>query len=171
MEEFEKNEPLWDVTFIPTEEELYTALSTGGVRKASKTRLIVQSVLLLAVALWCVLPLFFGGKGDYMLAGVAVAVCVAMWVVPPLKMKADARNGAAAGVAVRMRVYEQALGFGEGESFLAVPFAEITCYTASKQLTLAVQDELVPVPCRALSAEGYAFLAARLNKQEETEHV
>lgn len=159
MSELTNTQPLWELSYAPTAEELYIALRSGETRKASKTRLIVQSVILAAVALWCVLPLFFGGKGDVMLAGVAVAVCVAMWLVPPLKMKADAKNAAAVEQRVCMRVYAQGLSFGQGETVTEIPFAEITCYQAPEQLTLAIRQELVPVPYRVLSEECRQFLA------------
>lgn len=155
-----ENQPLWEILVAPTVEEYYESLKVGEPRKAGKTRLVVQSAVLAAVALWSLLPVFFGGTADYMLIGVAVAVCAAMWLVPPLKRKADAKNAVAAGATVRCYVWEEGLSFGfDGEVF---PYHSLRGYLSPDQLTVAVDDALIPLPFRRMSEDCRAFLLERL---------
>lgn len=164
MNENREETPLWELKFKPTAEEYYEALCAGGVRKAGKTRLIVQSVILAVVAIWCVAPVFFGGTGDYTLAGVAVAVALCMWLVPPLKMKSDAKNAAAADITVRVKVFADGVQFGENEPFA---FEALTGYVSADQLTLSIETDCIPLPFRAMSEECRLFLLETIKVAED----
>lgn len=156
--------PRYDVRVTLTEEELYEALKATAPRKAGKTRIIFQTVLLGVVFVWCLSPLFFGGKPDVMLCGVAAAVCAAMWLVPPLKIKSDARAMARSLAPFRLRVYDTGLGFGEEPTFLC--FEELRAIKAEQQVTLSAQGDLLVVPRRVLDEETWGFLCAAFPTEE-----
>ncbi len=164
MEEQFLDAPRYDVRITLTEEELYEALKTTAPRKAGKTRIIFQTVLLAAAFVWCLSPLFFGGKPDIMLCGVAAAVCAAMWLVPPLKMKSDARAMAKSMAPYRLRVYDTGLGFGEEPTFLR--FEELRVFKSEQQLTLFAQGDVLAVPRRVLDETTWAFLCDAFPKEE-----
>lgn len=153
-----------DVYVTLTEEELYEALKATAPRKAGKTRIVFQTVLLVVVFVWCLSPLFFGGKPDITLCGVAAAVCAAMWLVPPLKMKSDARSMAKSLSAFRLRVYDTGLGFGEEPTF--VKWDEMRAYVSDRQVTLQGSGDLLVVPRRVLNEETWGSLCAALPTEE-----
>ena len=129
-------------------------------------RLIVQTAILAAVALWSVLPVCFGGTADYMLAGVAVAVALCMWLVPPLKLKSDARHAAAAQIRIAVRVFADCLQFGSSEPF---SFDTLSGYVSERGLILSLDNERILLPFRAMPPACRAFLLDKYKEKQQDE--
>lgn len=163
----EAETPRWDVWITPSADEWQRGFYWGNPRSAGRVRLTVQTVLLSAVLLWSLSPLLFGGKPDVFLAAVAAAVCAAMWLVPPLKRKADARAMASSGHTFRLRVYEEGLVFGEEEHAATLPFDKIRAVKEESVLVLFYREEVLVVPRRALPDEGWRFLVETLPDREK----
>lgn len=167
----EENALLWfDVVLTATEEELLDGLQRAGLRRASNTRLIVQSILLAAVAAWSLVAFFGDGMTEpasLIIAMIALVIIPVMWLVPNAQMKSMARQMGESETKPHMWVFEDGLDFGDtppanayyeySSVFAAAPEEGATLETLVLRFR---SDEVVVVPRRLLSDEQWERLLA-----------
>lgn len=162
---------IWfDVVLTATEEELFDGLQRAELRRASNARLIVQSIVLAAVAAWSLIAFFGDGMTETMsliIAIIALGIIPVMWLVPRAQMKSMARQMGESDTKPHMWVFEDGLDFGDTppanayydfSSVFAVPPEEGAAF---ETLVLRFRnDEVVVVPRRLLSDEQWERLLA-----------
>ncbi len=161
---------VFDVIFTPTYEELLDGLRRAELRRAGKGRLIVQTVLLLAVAAWAMIAFFADAVKQPMslvIGIVALVLIPVMWFVPELQMKSMARQMAENGTVMHLWVFEDGVDFGDRQPDGAYyAFSRFFC-DFPKEDTLQTlvwrfqNDDVVVVPRRALSEEQWQLLCEK----------
>jgi len=158
----------FDVILTATEEELLDGWQRARLRRASKGRLIVQSVLLAAVTVWSLVAYFGSGLEETasLLIGVAALLLIpVMWFVPAWQMKQTVKELAHSDTKPHLWVFEDGLDFGETEPEHAYfDFASVLAFAPKTEADLQTlvwrfrNDEVVVVPRRLLTEEQWAYL-------------
>lgn len=162
---------LVDTVICLTREEIFTCLKAGSSRRAGRGRLVVQSVLLGLMAVYCFGGYFLSGGQSItslMIGVAALIVLAALLLLPPLILRRSAEKEAAQEKCLRLRADEQALYFGEEPE--RYPYTECHAEAVENLLLLRFQGGvLVGIPRRLTGEEGFAFLRSRLLGDESTE--
>ncbi len=158
----------FDVVLTLTEEEILDGLRRAELRRASNTRLIVQTVLLGGIAAWSLIAFFGGGMTTLpsLFIGVAALVLIpVMWFVPDAQMKQMARQMAQSDRAAHMWVFEDGLDFGDDEPPHAYfDYTAICAMPPEEGAALATlvlrfrNDDVIVVPRRLLTEEQWQWL-------------
>ncbi|MBQ9414165.1 MAG: hypothetical protein IJU16_03455 [Clostridia bacterium] len=153
----------FDVILIPTEEELLNGLQRAQLRRASTPRLIVQTVLLAAVAAWSGIAFFGDGMNSLpslLIAIVALALIPVMWLAPGARLKAMAKDAAGSGEHPHMWVWDDGVDFGpERPDTAYYMFGAFFVDQNEQSLVFRfASDEVIVVPCRQLTDDQRRFL-------------
>ena len=174
---------LFDVTFTPTYEEWLDGLRRAELRRAGKGRLIVQTVLLLAIAAWAMIAFFADEVKQPMslvIGIVALVLIPVMWFVPEMQMTMIARKMSESGMALHLWVFEDGVDFGNDPPANAYyEFSRFFCDRpeedgAMQTLVWRFQnDDVVVVPRRVLSDEQWQLLCNKtaVSRAEQRRHI
>lgn len=156
-------------TFVPTAVEWREGLELTRERRTTRGADIAKTVVLSVLVLYCWIPFFLDGCREwnsFVLGVVALLLLLALWIVPAVSVSHDARQIAASGTTVRLTVFEDTLGFGEGERFSAIPFAEIDARFGADVLALVFEGgQMTVLPRRCFSEDTWQFLCERLSHE------
>ncbi len=174
---------LFDAVLTATEEELFDGIKRAGLRRASNTRLIVQSVVLAGVAAWSLIAFFGDGMtslASLLIAAAALVLIPVMWLVPAAQMKQMARQMGESDKKPHMWVFEDGLDFGDTEPphayydfssiFAVAPEADAPFETLVLRFR---SDEVVVVPRRLLTEDQWERLlkATALSAASQRRHL
>ncbi len=161
-EKEEKNQPLLTLRIRLEECEIYQCLMLG-TRRAGKARNVVESVILGLMAVYCGAAFLLDETKEpvsLMLAVISLAVVAAIWLVPPLRMKHEARRIAEQKNVVYLSLYETQAAFGrEKEKF--VEYAACRPVLGEGMLVLEIGRELVGIPRRLTDEAGWELLCEK----------
>ena len=160
---------LFSVRLTPTKEELVDGMKRARLRKASGTRLVVQTVVLALVCAWSLIAFFGEGMKTPMslVTGIAALLLIpVMWFVPRLQMQAVAESMVQNGEYPTMWVFEDGVDFGNKQPEAAYyRFGSFFCDTGERSLVFRFpNDEVIVVPRRLLSEEDFQFLCEKVGK-------
>lgn len=162
--------PLNDLRISLTREEILFCVRAGSGRTASRGRLWAQTAILALLAVYCVAAFFISGMEVYatlFIGLAAVALGVVMWVVPEARNRRIASREAEQNKTLHVRVYEDAFGFGDGESFERLAFEDCRAQRYEEMLLLRFQGGfLVGIPRRLLSEDDWERMCARLKPED-----
>ncbi len=161
----------FDVQLTPTKEEIADGLERASLRRAGKLRLVIQTVVLAAVAVWTLIAFFVDGAQEWMslfIAVVATVLIPVMWLVPRWQMQSLAQTMADNGLSAHMWVFEDGIDFGDTQP--DYPYYPYHTFFASvpsmKNLQTIVlkfpNDDVIVVPKSALSDEEWEFLYTKI---------
>lgn len=164
--------PLEDVCIQLTEEELRQSLKRADRRRAGPARLWVQTILLALLAAYCIAAFFLSGAVSYGSLGIglaAVVLGVAMWVVPDLHGRYIAHIEFTKNKCMRVRLYEEEIGFGDDDVFESVAYDACFAQTYDDMILLHFQGGyMVMLPRRVFSEDRWLWLQQRLQKPQTT---
>lgn len=156
--------PLLEWRYVCTQEELLSLLRRGEPRRAGKTRLRVETVVLVVLALYNLVAFFGGGLKDFRTLGIAIAalaVGVILLVVPEWRFRQEARELAGTGKKQHVRLYEEGFAFGESDE--ALPFEECRPQMFSDMVIFRFEgDLLLCLPKRVMPEEEWRLLCEKL---------
>jgi len=164
---------LFHVRLTPTEEELFDGLRRSGLRRASKLRLVAQTIALALVAGWSLVAFVMDqNRMSLLIAVVAVVLIPVMWFVPTWQMKSMARETVESGAFPHMWVFEDGIDFGEEQPERAYyPYDSFYCHQPEADHPFQTMvfrfasDEVIVVPKSLLSDEQWQLL---LNKTADS---
>ena len=169
MEEIQEQArtPLLTLRIRMNEEEIYQCLMLG-TRRAGPARNIAESVILGVMAVYCGAAYLLDGAREpvsLMLAVLSLLIIAAIWLVPPLRMKHEARQIAAQGNEVFLSLYEEEAAFGR-ENPQYVPYSSCRAVVGGEMLALAIGYQLVGIPRRVTDEEGWGTLMEKFQPEE-----
>lgn len=150
---------LFDIRVRPTEAEWLDGLKRSGLRRAGTGRLIVQTVLMVFIAVMAFLSFFIDGMNEPMSAGIgtaAAAIIPVMWIVPHRRMLSMARIAAEEGSSPHLWVFEEGFDFGEQVTGAYYAFGDVhwACPEEGTLDTLVLRtktDDVIVIPHRELT--------------------
>lgn len=157
---------LFDVRVCPTEEEWLDGLKRSGLRRAGTGRLIVQTVVMVFIAVTAAVSFVTDGMEEPMSAVIALAaaaVIPVMWVVPHRRMLAMAKTAAEEGASPHLWVFDEGLDFGEQVQGAYYAFSDLywalpTDETCNTLVLRTKSDDVIVIPHRALTDEQWTTL-------------
>lgn len=162
-------EATWE--YVLNEEEIYNGLRRTTARRTGPGKDIARTVVLGLVAAGCIAAFIMDGFkniGSLIIAALAVAVIVVLWVVPPLRCRHVARQMAAGGQVRMVCMFPDGLSFGgPGEKRYAYD-----CLSGRVFDDMVIWElsgfQLILLPRRALAGqEEWDTLIARLKNKEK----
>lgn len=161
----------FDVNYTLTKEEVEDGFRRMDLRRASKTRLIVQTVILCLVAAWAIGAFFISGMKEFqslMIGIVGLVLIPVMWFVPEWKMKRDLEQALEDIEPTHLWVFDDGIDFGDQkpeESY----YHYRTFYMIEPEKDAPVQslilkfksDAVVIVPRRVFSEEQWEYLVTK----------
>lgn len=157
----EKTVDGWEeLSYTLTQDEWRTALSHIQ-RKATRGRMIVQSILLLALAAYCLIPILAGKEGSWPVAAVALVLLAVQWIAPEMIFRRQAAERAAEAPVLRLWLSDTAVAVGTGEQRVERALAD--CREEWQQHGDMLywrldKDTVIPLPHRVLNDEQAALL-------------
>lgn len=162
---------LFDVRLRWTKEEMLDAVRRAQPRRAGQLRLIIQTVVLLLVAVWSLVAFFGDGMTDTVSAVIGVAALVlipVMWYAPGWYIRKTIKDAEEQGVYPRLWVFDDGIDFGEappagayypfGSFRLLLPQEQDTCQTI---VMVFENNEIVVVVKALLTDEQWEFLVKK----------
>ncbi len=159
MEPEKSADPLWDLTYILTQDEIYRCAKAGDIRRIGKTGTVVETVILGVMAVYCLSAFFLDGMGEGMplFLGVAsLALIAAIWAVPELRYRRAAVSQAQNRSPNRVRVFHQGFAFGADDTLFL--FGSEDVILTQNMWVLRYGAQLFPLPFRALPEDCRKFL-------------
>lgn len=157
-----------EYTVVPTAAEWQQGLLLTRVRRSSKGADIAKTGILGLMLLYCWIPFFLDGCREWQSFFVGLAALllgVALWVVPQLSTRRDAKEIAAAGQTIHLTVTDEGLGFGQDESYTLLPFGEIDAQFTPTLLALTfVGGQMAVLPKRCVDEAAWEFVCDRLSQ-------
>ncbi len=157
-----------EYTVVPTAEEWQQGLLLTRVRRSSKGADIAKTGILGLMTLYCWIPFFLDGCREwqsFFVGLVALLLAAAIWVVPALSTRRDAKGIAAAGQTIHLTVTDEGLGFGRDESYILLPYAEIDAQHTPTLLALTFAGgQMAVLPKRCVEAAAWEFVCDRLSQ-------
>lgn len=159
------NKEKWTLRYRLTQEEIVFCLKNGTRRRMGKGGLMVETVLLSALALYCLIAyvgeafqqpssLFFGVAALFLIA--------VIWIVPDRRFRSEAARLSEEAAPVHLTVYEDGLLFsGDEERY---PFEGLTCRQTPEMLLLLFGMQIVGIPKRAADGDCWRFLCEKLTE-------
>lgn len=166
----EKQPVLWSAEYVLTEEEMRAFIDNSGV-VSSKTKTFVQAGLAAALCVINILSYSNGkNKMALFLAIVCAALCGAVLIVPYMTKKhmlEGLQAAATDGNPTRLASDGANLMFGAGEDILTHAYDTVKIKVYDTIATLLLADgQMVCVPQRAVSEDGWAELCAHVSSEK-----
>lgn len=153
------------VAYQLDEAALTDVFNHAYAKQFSRTRLIVQSILMAVVGVVSLID-FIAIKPhrgmSLFIAIAALVVGVAQWLVTPLFRRSSVKQQLAENETIRLSVFEQGLGFGEGEWMRFVPFDRCRLIEEKDLLIVQIDHEFVGIPTRVIREDTGRFLIDRI---------
>ena len=158
-----------EYTVVPTAAEWQQGLLMTRVRRSSKGADIAKTVILGLLTLYCWIPFFLDGCREwqsFFVGLVALLLAAVIWVVPELTTRREAREIAAAGQTIHLTVTDEGLGFGRGESYTLLTYAEIDAQHTPTLLALTFAGgQMAVLPKRCMEETVWEFVCDRLSQR------
>lgn len=160
----------WDTVIQLTAEEIRSCLQRADRRRMGKWRILIYAVLLGFISVSSLVSFFLNGMHNGMtlflgIGGLALFLMVVLY--EPVSLRRMVKREAAAGKKLHLWVYEDRLGFGEGETFETYTFSEFYVKKFEDLLILHfARGLLVAIPRRTVPADCWDFLSARLPEEK-----
>lgn len=163
--------------FSLTQDETYSALLRSA-KMPSKTRLIVQTVILVLLSIYCFIGFGLSGRSsiapnkDYTSLGIGIAALVllaVMWLFPIVYFKFEAKNINKTAKPVTLDVYKDKLVFGGDYPVIS----QVDKYTYSKfddMVIIFPGSDVVAVPKRTVTAEQWDIFLQLLQLHDQKRH-
>lgn len=156
----------FDVKLTLTKDEILDGMKRAQLRRASRTQLIIQTVVLLFVAGWCLVAFFGEGMQNTMslvIGILALVLLLVMWTVPVWQMRAIAVSMVENGDFAHMWAFEDGLSFSadcpDGADY---GFGTFFCDRTEQSLVFRfANDEVIVVPRRLLTEENWQWLCEK----------
>lgn len=161
---------LFDVRLVLTKEDIIDGLHRAQLRRASKGRLIAQTIALALVGAWSSTAFILGGMKEaasLFITLAAVVLIPVMWFVPEMQIRSIAQDMVEEGKAVRLWVFEDGVDFGEEQpDYAYYPYHTFSCYhpKEGERQTLVMRfanDDIVIVPKALLTEEQWDLLCEK----------
>ena len=167
MEPEKSTEPLWDLTYTLTREDIYRCVKAGDIRRVGKTGTIVETVILGMMAVYCLTAFFLVGMEEGMplfLGAASLVIIAAIWTVPELRYRRTAETQGENRVPNRVRIMEEGLVFGTDETVF--PYGTERAVCLSDMWVLRYGYQLIALPKRALPEDCRKFLEEKFREPE-----
>lgn len=163
MEPEKTMEPLWDLTYTLTREDIYRCVKAGDIRRVGRTGTIVETVILGIMAVYCLAAFFLEGmkEGMSLFLGVSSLVLMAaIWAVPELRYRRMADSQSENRAPTRVRVLEEGLTFGADDTVFN--YGTERAIRLSDMWVLRYGTQLIALPCRVMPEECRDYLARKI---------
>ncbi len=156
----------FDVRLTLTKEEILDGMKRAQLRRTSLAQLILQTVVLLFVTVWCLIAFFGEGMQNTMslvIGILALVILFVMWFVPEWQMRAIAASMTENGEYAHMWVFEEGLSFSEPcPDHAYYDFGTFFCDRNEQSLVFRfTNDEVIVVPHRLLTEENWQWLCEK----------
>lgn len=160
----------FDVRLTMTAEDIADALKRAPLRRASKGRLIGQTVALAFVFVWCMVAFIMDDAHEVsslFIALAALALGVVMWFAPQWQTKQIIRDTVENGKPLHLWVFENGVDFGEEPSQKPYyAFSELTWFLPDEKTRETLvwrlpSYDVIVVPKARLTDEQWHFLLSK----------
>lgn len=159
MEPEKTMEPLWDLSYTLTREEIYLCVKAGDFRRMGKAGTIVETVILGIMAVYCLTAFFLDGMKEGMslfLGAASLILIAAVWGVPEFRYRRIASAQSENRAPTRVRVLEEGLAFGGDDAVFA--YGTEWAARLPDMWVLRYGTQLMALPKRAMPEECWIHL-------------
>ncbi|MGI6264920.1 MAG: hypothetical protein ACOYJY_05605 [Acutalibacteraceae bacterium] len=158
-------EKRFEAAYQLNKDELSRVFDKAYARHASKARLIVQTVLMAAVAVISLIDYITVQPRRTMSLVIAVAaavVGVAQWVIMPLFRRSSVKQQLAENETIHLAIYENGIGFGEGARQMIFDYENCRLIALDGMLIVRIHQEYIGVPDRVIGDDRRLLLSEKI---------
>lgn len=157
--------PRFEGAYQLDKDELSRVFDHAYTGHVSKLRLILQSVALAVVggaSLYDYITIQPRRGLSLFIAIAALVVGVAQWMVMPLFRRSSVNQQLAENPTIHLALFEDALGFGQGENQLVFTYENCGIIPVEGMLILRVGQEFVGLPDRVIGEDNRLLLIEKI---------